>query len=238
MRKVAISITIILVIFIWILIYLTTRSMPIKATVIPGISLPAGSYSEHTSYYDIATNYPTTTPLTKTASGHALALIRNFIGKTIGQFKANFATSVQEHKSALQITYLIGSSKNTLSYIFTIYENIGAVHNMFFRTFVFNTATGQNLSLADLFLPGTQYLDTLSQISRTELPDVIGASMTNPATITNGTTPDGKNFSDFFFDNSDFVLLFPPYQVAPYAAGPQTLRIPLHELSNVLKSEY
>jgi hypothetical protein len=53
-----------------------------------------------------------------------------------------------------------------------------------------------------------------------------------------GTTPEEKNFANFFLDNQEFVLLFPPYQVAPYAAGPQTLRIPLPELSNILKQEY
>ncbi len=237
MRKLAISTTaIILVILVGIGLYLSVKPISTKT---PEVTLPVGgSYNEHTEYYDIATNYPITTSLTGTANGPALALIRNFIGQTIQQFKNSFTAFAQGRKSALQITYLIGSSINTLSYIFTIYENIGGTHSMFFHTFVFDTTTGQNLSLADLFRPGAHYLDILSQISRAELPTVIGIGTTDLATITSGTKPYEKNFSDFFFDNNDFVLLFPPYQVASYAAGPQTLRIPLQKLSSILKSKY
>ena len=139
-------------------------------------------------------------------------------------------------KETLQITYLIASSAHTVSYIFTIYEDtLGAHGNTFFHTFTFDTGTGASLSLADIF--SSSYLDTLSSISRTKLPSVIGDDA-DPAFINNGTTPDEKNFENFFFDNRDFVVLFAPYQVAAYADGPQTLRIPLSELSSILKPEY
>ncbi len=237
-RDFIIGIVVILAVIIGVAFYAVTRSTPAKApgTNGIGITLPAnGNYTEHTPYYDMAVNYPTTTPLAGDANASAITLIKNFVAGEIAQFKTGSDTT---HKDTLQITYLIGSSARTLSYIFTIYENIGGVHDMYFHTFVFDTTTGQKLSLADLFLPGTHYLDILSRISRAELPNIIGNSMTNPATIASGTTPDGRNFSNFFFDNNDFVLLFPPYQVASYAAGPQTLRIPPQKLSRILKPEF
>ncbi len=232
----------VLVIIAGIIFYIATKPVPAKAPGISdaGIVLPANGYSEHSKYYDIVANYPTTTPLTGAANDSAIALIRSFIGQTIAQFKNGPPDSgAGNNKNTLQITYLIGSSAHTLSYIFTMYEDTGGVHsNVFFHTFVFDTATGRNLSLADLFMPGTPYLDTLSRMSRARLPDVIGSGIADIATIDNGTAPTNENFSDFFFDNTDFVILFPPYQVASYAAGPQTLRIPLSELSSILKPEY
>ena len=169
---------------------------------------------------------------------------------TITQFKkdGNFANLTPEDKHllgfdqgrrySLTVAYLFGTSENTLSYIFTIYEDTGGAHgNTFFKTFTFDTRTGAVLSLADLFTPGSDYLATLSQISRSRLPDIIGAPADFTA-IKDGTTPEAKNFQNFFFDGTDFVVLFPPYQVAAYAAGPQTLRIQKSQLFDILKTAY
>ncbi|MGD0328225.1 MAG: RsiV family protein [Minisyncoccia bacterium] len=217
-------------------------------------ALEATSYTEHGTYYDIAVNYASSTALLldvgSSANAAAVALMKKFVSDTIVQFKTdgNFANLTpdeiktaglsQSNKEALQINYLIGSSPHTVSYIFTIYEDTGGVHsNILFHTFTFDTSTGALLTLADIFMPGTSYLDTLSTISRARLPNVIGSGA-DMSFINNGTTPKDSNFENFFFDNQDFGILFPPYQVGPYAAGPQTLRIPLSGLSRILKSEY
>lgn len=256
MRKdIAIGTVVVLVGITGIILYTALKPAPAKAPV-GGVAatesvLPAGGYSEHAPYYDIVANYPTTTPLTGAAGGAAIRRMQDFIAQTIAQFKSdgNFANLTpddihvlgfdQGRRYTLQTTYLIGSSARTVSYIFTLYEDTGGAHgNTFFHTFVFDTATGQNLSLVDLFTPGASYLDTLSRLSRAKLSDVIGRDMADPSTISSGTTPEEKSFMNFFFDNRDFVILFPPYQVAAYAAGPQTLRIPLSELSGILKPQY
>ena len=215
-----------------------------------GAGLPALGYTEHGPYYDIAANYPTTTPLLASVGASqnaaAIALMRSFIGSTIEEFKAGGnpasstpAAEVQGRREALQINYLISSSPRTVSYIFTVYENtLGAHENIFFHTFTFDTKTGVLLLLADLFAPHAPYLDTLSSISRARLPGIIGREYADTAFITNGTTPEDKNFANFFVDNSMLTFLFPPYQVGPYAAGPQTLSIPLSTVKDILKPEY
>lgn len=205
------------------------------------IPLSGSSYVEHTQYYDIAANYPATTPLTGTANAAALAQIKQFISDTVVEFKSegNFATTgpAPEGKETLDIKYLIASSPHTASYIFTIYEDtLGAHGNTFFRTFTFSSRTGALLALKDLFSTPS-YLDSLSSMSRARLPAVIGEPF-DSSFIDNGTTPDDKSFSNFFFDTTDFVVLFAPYQVAPYAAGPQTLRIPVTDLGSILNSQY
>jgi hypothetical protein len=216
---------------------------PTKTPVPTAPNLTGSAYVEHTATYTIAANYATTTPLLATvgseANAAALTTMKSFISDTINQFKIDAAGgSTTNGKETLQIAYLMASSPHTISYIFTTYTDTLGVHpNTLFTTFTFDTQSGTLLTLADIFTPGAEYLDMLSQISRAQLPGVIGNS-TDTAVLQNGTIPTNANFSNFFFDNQDFVILFNTYQVAPFADGPQTLRIPLSELSSILKSEY
>jgi hypothetical protein len=221
------------------------------------LALPPGSYTEHAAYYDIAANYPTTTPLSSSADAAAVAQIQSAISGIISQFKTqgNFANLSpndismmgfdQGKKESLQIEYLIGSGPHTVSYIFTTYtDTLGAHPNTDFATFTFDTdpstssgQAGQALALSDIFASGSDYLGTLSTLARQALPAIIGQG-SDPSFINPGTTPDASNFKNFFFDNSDFVILFPPYQVAPYSSGPQTLRIPVTQLDSILNPAY
>lgn len=208
-----------------------------------------GPYKESAPYYEIAANYATSTSLSGSANASAIAMMRNFIGTTVTDFKTQGRFDHltpedisamgfdQGRKETLQINYLIASSAHTVSYIYTIYEDTGGAHgNTVFKTFTFDTSSGALLGLGDLFA-SADYLTTLSVTARNLLPGMLG-QFTNDTFIQDGTTPNEQNFQDFFFDNADFVVLFPPYQVAPYAAGPITLRIPSENLKGVLKTTY
>ena len=206
------------------------------ATALP---LPPGGYVERARYYDIAANYATSTPLPGSANTAAIAAMQQFVADTIIQFKKGENSVVDNRKKTLEIKYLIASSAHTVSYLFTIYEDtLGAHGNLFFRIFTFDTTSGQGLALGDLFTSGSGYLDNLSSTARAELPVAIGNGLASRQMLDQGTTPEDKNFANFFLDNGDFVALFAPYAVAPYAAGPQTLRIPLSDLSSILKPQY
>ena len=213
-------------------------------------ALPPSSYTASSTYYAIAANYATSTPLTGSANTAAVLTMRQFVSGQIAQFKtdghfsqmtpqeAQKAGFTGGRKATLEIKYLIAPAPHTISYIYTTYEDtLGAHGNLFFKTFTFDTSTGKLLTLGDLFTPGSTYLDTLSQIARAKLPAVIGAQMVSPQMLDAGTKPEAKNFANFFINGGDLVILFPPYAVAPYAAGPQTLRIPLTSLKD-LKSTY
>lgn len=242
------------IIVVWAAVQPQPEVSPSQTATSTPLALPANGYTEHAAYYDISANYPTTTPmlsLSAEANAAALAKIHSAIGETISQFKTdgNFDNLTSEditmmgfdqgRKESLQIQYLIASSRHTVSYIFTIYEDtLGAHPNGFFKTLTFDTTTGAQLSLGDIFTPSSDYLGFLSTQSRGKLPDIIGKDLADIGYIKDGTTPDEKNFENFFFDNADFVILFPPYQVAAYAAGPQTLRLPISQLTNLLKPNY
>lgn len=243
------GIGILLIILATVVFYAATKPLPAKAPGIDAGSVASTNYVEHAQYYDIATNYASSTPLQGEKNVAAVALMQKFVTDTIAQFKTdgNFANLTPEdvkilgfdrgNKETLQISYFIASSPRTVSYIFTVYEDtLGAHGNTFFHTFTFDTTKGTELSLSDIFTTNS-YLNTLSSLCRTKLPAIIGDGV-EMNFITGGTTPEEKNFQNFFFDNQDFVILFDPYAVAPYSSGPQTLRIPLSELANILKLEY
>ncbi len=224
------------------------------STIVPGGSLPATALSAHSPYqengpyYALAANFPTTTPLSGNANAAALSSMRGWIGSEIAQFKKDTGvarlTPAQAQKQGLangrkytlDIVYLEGSSAHTVSYIYTVYEDTGGAHgNTFFKTFTFNTHSGTLLTLNDIFTGS--YLEKLSALAGQTLAQNLGQFAT-ASVIRDGTAPEAKKFSDWFFDNTDFVLLFPPYQVAAYAAGPQTVRIPAAGLQGYLRKSY
>jgi hypothetical protein len=61
--------------------------------------------------------------------------------------------------------------------------------------------------------------------------------------IEKGTAPDAANFAVFLVDGLDtraigVTVIFPPYQVAPYADGPQQVEVPAKVFYDLLKPEY
>lgn len=235
----AVLVVIVLGVFLYGLLRPTTSvPAPAPVTEIPGPTLSGSSYKEQGKYYTIDVQYASSTPLSEPANTAAVTLMKNFIRTSIAELGIPSETDAADGTYQLKIVYLMASSAHTLSYIYTIYGFTGGAHgNTDFKTFTFDTETGTPLALADLFLPGTDYLGTLSQLARARLPVVIGDGY-DMNEIKDGTAPTPDNFRSFFFDNGDFVVLFPPYQVAAYSEGPQTLRIPVSLLSSILKPQY
>jgi hypothetical protein len=80
-------------------------------------------------------------------------------------------------------------------------------------------------------------LKRLSDVSRAQLTKTLGEDV-NTEYLNQGTTPEEANFENFTITGDALVLIFPPYQVGPYALGTQTVSIPLVELKDVLKPVY
>lgn len=207
--------------------------------------------SETSLYYDIDASYPSKTPLKTSVNAatdaKAVQILKSFLENEISRFKETeeFETLTEERaalegytdgrKKQLKIEYDEYQSKTTVSYVFTVYlDTFGAHGNTYFRTFSFDTTTGEGIVLADLFGKDAAYLDTLTALSREKLSEKLGASA-DPQMIDQGTTAYEDNFQTWYLTDDALVLLFPPYQVAAYAAGPQTVRIPFTELRDILK---
>jgi hypothetical protein len=218
-------------------------------------ALPPEVFEEHGDYYDIEATYPAETALKGTIAGPesdtaAVALMSSFVEDTVDEFKTqgNFENLTPEdiqimglsdtRKESIMIDYEEKLGNDTVSYVYTLYaDTLGAHPNTFYRTFTFDLATGKELAIGDLFVPKSEYLKRLSAIAEFELSKSLGDLM-DIEYIRQGVTPEALNFQSFALEDDNLVLIFPPYQVAPYAAGTQTVTIPLSQLTEVLKPEY
>lgn len=228
----------------------TATSTP-TATTTPAAAGPA-HITEHAAYYDIDLTYPSGTPLKGEASARAVASMRAKMQDIATQFKkdGNFANlthddiqmmGLDQRKMALSSEYTTYTGARTVSYVFVIYEDtFGAHPNAFYTTATFDTQTGDELSLGDLF-SAPAYLSVLSSRARSDLPGIIQKMSGyggDAQYIKNGTEAKAENFQNFAIDGKNLRLIFAPYQVGPWALGTVVDPVPLSALSTVLKAQY
>lgn len=144
---------------------------------------------------------------------------------------------------ALDISYeVVRHSDTVVSLVFTTYDFTGGAHgNTAFRTFTFDLAAGTVITLDDLFTDTAQALEVISPLAEADIAQQFtdaGAPDFDTDWLHQGTSPDPANYPNFALDATDLVFYFPPYQVAAYAFGTQTVRIPLADLSSVLAPEF
>ncbi len=225
-----------------------------------GTTTPQGStagtrhITEETELYEIDAAYPASTPLTASAGARAdaaaVASMKGFAEAEIARFKDNgdFDSMTQEdkemlgygdgRKQALGLEYTLYTSPATVSYVYLIYvDTFGAHPNAYYRTFTFDKETGEDLHIDDIFSGTADYTSVLSMETRTRLKAALGADASIDM-LEAGTTPDADNFQNFYLEGDALVMVFPPYQVGPYAIGTQEVRIPRSSLGNALKAEY
>ena len=119
--------------------------------------------------------------------------------------------------SDYQVTYNDG---NLISMAQRIYMYTGGAHgNTFYITGTFNTETGEEITLGDLFLPGKEYKEYLTALIR----DEIALRGKEEAYIFFTAVTDDTNF---YLTEEGLVILYPPYGAAPYAEGTVRFLIP------------
>lgn len=118
----------------------------------------------------------------------------------------------------------------------------GAHPNHDFFTITYDLKAGRELTLADLFKPRTNYLKAIADYSAKDLqarkdPDS-GENMEFATDIfADGVKPTVDNFRDWAITKKGLLILFPPYQVAAYAYGPQSVIIPYSALKSILRAD-
>ncbi|UQZ32337.1 hypothetical protein C2I18_01500 [Paenibacillus sp. PK3_47] len=109
----------------------------------------------------------------------------------------------------------------------------GAAHGMPTRIYThINVKNGRFYRLGDLFKPGSKYVQKLSDIVGRQIAEDPQYSYVFPDTY-KGITAD----QPFFVDGEALYLYFAPYEIAPYAAGFPTFRIPYAEIMGLISTE-
>lgn len=118
--------------------------------------------------------------------------------------------------------------------LFGGYDYRGGAHGMpIIEPLVIETASGKAVPPEGLFRAGSDWLETLALHSRAELArrDLLSQ---DADWLNSGTEAKAENYRLLYPGPDGLAVTFPPYAVAPYAAGPQEVLIPYSELSGIL----
>ena len=128
----------------------------------------------------------------------------------------------------------VTASNNVVSVEFAIYSDTGGAHpNHDVRTLTLNEE-GKILGYGDLFEKTGGLWKFLSEYAFSALrPEMKKNDCLDPATVRGGLAPNADSFKHFVVTPQGLTLIFPPYQVAPYACGEQRCQIPVTALGKL-----
>lgn len=121
-------------------------------------------------------------------------------------------------------------SPSVLSIVWKTASYTGGAHgNLEISTTTYDMNSGSLIDLYDVFRDLDAALEHMSAYCARTLAHTLG-DMYSEDMLRGGTAPDADNFSAFALTPAGIRIFFQPYQVAPWAAGPQVVDIPLHDL--------
>lgn len=137
---------------------------------------------------------------------------------------------------ALAVTYESYTFSETITSLnFSVYQYTGGAHgNTFFASFIFDLENEQVLGFDDLFLIDVNPLETIFPLVQASLVEQLADYDPDLQWIEDGTGLNPDNYLNVVVDAETMTFFFPPYQVGPYAFGPQQVSIPLTELNAIL----
>lgn len=144
----------------------------------------------------------------------------------------------------LEISYSVEHADNDLiSVSFLEGSFTGGAHpNYNFFTTTYDLKNGKELKLAELFKPGTKYLEVVSAYATKDLqsrkmPDSDENMGLAQDSFDEGATAKADNYQHWNITKKGLMFTFAPYQVGPYAAGPQFVIVPYAVLKEIARPD-
>jgi len=167
------------------------------------------------------------------------AELKEIIQKEIEAFKNNLAEVTPTpggNGSSLNVQYELVSQKGdfwSLKYNISGYTD-GAAHPYHYTITVnHDLESGKDIALNEVFQPNSNYLQVLSNTCKAQLATRdIGFEG-----FEQGADPTPENYHNWNVSEEGLVITFDEYQVAPYAAGPQTVMVPFSELAGLTNDQ-
>ena len=166
------------------------------------------------------------------------ALLDTVLAAEIEEFLANFAQWESPDSEMLSSFDAAGSvlwaRPPILSTVLDVsVYHAGAAHpGHYVITLVWDADRRRALTTEDLFAPGSAWPEVVSEAVQPALWSDLG-EMADTDWIAEGAGPDPANFTRWGLVEEGMLVFFDPYQVAPYAAGPQAVTIPYAALAEV-----
>lgn len=202
------------------------------AAVSPAAEVQKEHIAENGKGYTISVDYP------RTESASVSKYMSDFALKQIDEFKSDVAwlsdPTIPEtnETTSLETTYTKTASSTVTTYVFSSTSYTGGAHDLTTTaTFSFNNTSGELLTLKNMFTDESQGLNALSKYVVAELKK---RNISDDKWIADGAGPTEDNYQSFAFTDTGLEVFFDPYDVAAYAAGPQTVTVPYSVLSAVL----
>jgi len=211
---------------------------PTKPPMVEPLALKSGPFSEEGQgpNYTISAEIPYLDPSTDPSVQAYNATLKSIVDGEIAAFKGSLAdlpAAPIMNGSSLDIKYqLIGQKGSFWSIQFNnnAYSD-GAAHPFDYSiSSNYDLKSGKALTLEDVFLPNSNYLQIIADYCKAELSkrDIAFDSFQT------GADPLPENYKNWNVSNEGFlVITFDEYQVAPYAAGPQIVTIPFSALQSI-----
>jgi len=162
--------------------------------------------------------------------------LTDLIQKEVDTWRQNFQQlpiTPYSNGSSLEETYSLISQTGDLwsfKFDFSFYSDGAAHPGLYSLTLNYDLSQGRELALGDLFLPNSNYLETISNYCLEELrkqPYFDSFS-------TSGADPTIENYRNWNITPQGLMITFDAYQVAPGAAGPQSIQIPYDQLRQII----
>lgn len=197
--------------------------------------------------YEIAVNYPYLTGGNNPNFEKFNQVSRALVTKKVAGFKKDMQPAADEEPrpegsmgSDLNVGYTVVLAQDDLVSIkFEVgsyYQ--GAAHpNSYSDVLNYDLKNGKQLKLADLFKPGAKYLQAIGTYSIGDLKKQAKDKGLLDDDIQNGAAPAAKNYLSWNITRKGLGINFDPYQVGPYAAGPQYVMVPYTTLKDLINPE-
>jgi hypothetical protein len=176
---------------------------------------------------------------------------RGMITKDVAAFKTS--ETVQETDTSTELpaetqdsTLDVGydfrlATDDLISVAFTegIYSRGAAHPNSNTTVLNYDVKNGKKLALADLFNAKTNYLNVIAAYCLKQLKERAknSDSMLSDDMMATGAAPRTENYQAWAITKKGLWITFDPYQVAPYAAGPQYVLVPYSAIKDIIKPD-
>lgn len=172
--------------------------------------------------------------------------INSQILASVNSIKSNFLKDLTDeifggNKNELNIvTPMVFLSKNIVNVEFEVSEYYsGSAHpNHYQYTQNFDILTGQKISLKDVFKADEDYLNLISKTVKPLVLAKVKSLGFDTSMVAEGIKPTADNFQFFHISDNGLVVIFNPYQVAPYVVGTLNITIPWSSFDGHLNSDF
>lgn len=144
-----------------------------------------------------------------------------------------FAVSSKAPEQQTPQQVLFQGGHEVISILFEDFAYLGGAHpGKYYLALNYDATTGEVLTLQDLFKTESDYLGLVSALSIADLQT--RSDMMFEDFETSGAAPSEENYKVWAITPQGLLIVFQEYQVAPYAAGAQTVLIPYDALAGQL----